>query len=308
MNPIPSPVTDLDLGSIRPLHRGKVREMFDLGDHLLMVATDRISAFDVILPTGIPHKGSVLTALSTYWFQALDGVVGHHYISADVNDFPSEFQAHCEVMDGRSLLVKKARRIDAECIVRGYIAGSGWKEYRRTGAVCGIGLPAGMRESDKLPEPIFTPSTKADEGHDENISFDALVGIVGGELAERLRAISLAVYRNLAAYCASKGILVADTKFEFGLLGEEIILIDEVLTPDSSRFWPADRYEPGRGQESFDKQFVRDYLETLDWDKRPPGPVLPDEVVRASAARYAEARDRLIDGAHPLKFTAENWT
>jgi phosphoribosylaminoimidazole-succinocarboxamide synthase len=308
VNPLSAPVTHLDLGAIRPLHRGKVREMFDLGDRLLMVATDRVSAFDVILPTGIPGKGAVLTALSAYWFQALEGVVGHHYISADSNDFPDEFQAHREVLAGRSLLVRKARRFDVECVVRGYLSGSGWKEYQKTGAVCGIRLPAGLRESEQLATPIFTPSTKADEGHDENISFDQMAEIVGGEPAEELRDLSLAVYRNLAAFCASQGILVADTKFEFGRLDDRIILIDEVLTPDSSRFWPADRYEPGRPQESFDKQFVRDYLETLAWNKQPPGPVLPDAVVRATAQRYEEARDRLVDKSHPLKFTAENWT
>jgi len=302
-----TPVIDLDLGGIQPVHRGKVREMFDLGDHLLMVTTDRVSAFDVILPMGIPNKGAVLTALSTYWFQALDGVVGHHYISGQVNDFPEQFHPFREVLQDRSLLVHKARRLDVECVVRGYITGSGWKEYQRDGSVCGIKLPSGLRESERLSEPIFTPSTKEDDGHDENISFDGMVEIVGAPTAERLRDLSLAIYRNLSAHCASKGILVADTKFEFGMLGDEIILIDEVLTPDSSRFWPADRYEAGGPQESFDKQFVRDYLETLSWNKQPPGPALPDDVVEASARRYREALERLVDRAHPLKFTPENW-
>ncbi len=302
-----TPLTTLDLGPVRPAHRGKVREMFDLGDRLLMVATDRISAFDCILPTGIPGKGKILTELSVAWFNALNGVVPHHYISQQANDFPSEFQPFREVLEGRSLLVKKADRFDVECVVRGYLAGSGWKEYRKTGEVCGIALPAGLRESDELPEPIFTPATKADEGHDENISFERMADIVGSEDAAALRDLSLAIYRNVAAYCASRGIIVADTKFEFGRVGDAITLIDEVLTPDSSRFWPADRYEPGRSQDSFDKQYVRDYLEQLDWDKTPPAPGLPEPVARATAARYGEAVERLVDRAHPLRFTPETW-
>jgi phosphoribosylaminoimidazole-succinocarboxamide synthase len=300
-------ITDLNLGSLTPLTRGKVREMFDLGDRMLMVATDRVSAFDCILPTGIPGKGKVLTALSVAWFQALDQIVSHHYISKDVNEFPPEFQAHSEVLAGRTLLVKKAQRFDVECVVRGYLAGSGYKEYQRDGTVCGIALPEGLRLSDRLPELIFTPATKADDGHDENIPFSRMANIVGREMAERLRDLSVAVYRNLAAYCATRGIIVADTKFEFGLVDGEITLIDEVLTPDSSRFWPADRYEPGKPQESFDKQYIRDYLETVDWDKTPPAPALPENVILASARRYAEAHDRLIDPDHPLRFTRENW-
>ncbi len=302
-----SPVTTLDLEGVKPAHRGKVREMFDLGDRLLMVATDRISAFDCILPTGIPGKGKMLTAISVAWFDALRDVVPHHYLSKEMKDFPAEFQPHREVLEGRSLLVKKADRFDVECVVRGYLAGSGWKEYRRDGSVCGIRLPAGLRESDKLPEPIFTPATKADEGHDENISFDRMAGIVGREDAARLRDLSLAIYSNLAAYCAGRGIIVADTKFEFGRVGGEITLIDEVLTPDSSRFWPAGEYEPGRSQDSFDKQYVRDYLEGLDWDKTPPAPALPEEVARATARRYAEAYAQLVDTEHPLRFTRETW-
>jgi len=301
------PLTTLDLGSLRPAHRGKVREMFDLGGRLLMVATDRISAFDCILPTGIPGKGKILTELSTTWFDALNGIVPHHYISKEFNEFPAQFQPFREALEGRSLLVAKADRFDVECVVRGYLAGSGWKEYGKTGEVCGIALPAGLRESEQLPEPIFTPATKADEGHDENISFERMADIVGREDAVALRDLSLAIYRNVAAYCASRGIIVADTKFEFGRVGDTITLIDEVLTPDSSRFWPADRYRPGRSQESFDKQYVRDYLENLDWDKTPPAPALPEEVARATAARYAEAVERLVDRDRPLRFTRETW-
>ena len=300
-------ITTLDLPGLEPIHRGKVREMFDLGDHMLMVATDRISAFDCILPNGIPGKGKVLTALSVNWFDALDGVVDHHYISKDTKDFPAAFQAHSEVLDGRTLLVKKARRFDVECVVRGYIAGSGWKEYQRDGKVCGIKLPDGLRLSDKLPEPIFTPATKADNGHDENIPFDIMVDIVGSDYADELRRLSISIYRNLASYCATRGIIVADTKFEFGLVEDRITIIDEVLTPDSSRFWPADKYEAGRSQASFDKQFIRDYLETVDWDKTPPAPELPEEVIRASSLRYAEAFEQLTDPAKPLRFTRENW-
>jgi phosphoribosylaminoimidazole-succinocarboxamide synthase len=300
-------LTTLNLEGLSPLHRGKVREMFDLGDRMLMVATDRISAFDCILPTGIPGKGKVLTALSVAWFRAMDGVVSHHYISQDINDFPREFQAHSEVLTGRSLLVKKARRFDVECVVRGYLAGSGWKEYQESGTVCGIELPPGLRLSDKLPELIFTPATKEDSGHDINIPFEQMEKIVGPDYAHELRRLSLSIYENVAAYCSTRGIIVADTKFEFGLVGDDVTLIDEVLTPDSSRFWPADRYEPGRAQESFDKQFIRDYLETVDWNKKPPAPDLPEAIIQASAQRYAEAYEQLVDIEQPLRFTAENW-
>jgi phosphoribosylaminoimidazole-succinocarboxamide synthase len=300
-------ITTLELPGLEPLHRGKVREMFDLGDQMLMVATDRISAFDCILPNGIPGKGKVLTALSVNWFDALEGVVDHHYISKDTKDFPAEFQAHSEVLGGRTLLVKKARRFDVECVVRGYIAGSGWKEYQRDGTVCGIKLPDGLQLSDKLPEPIFTPATKADDGHDENIPFEVMADIVGPDYADELRKLSISIYQNLTAYCATRGIIVADTKFEFGLVGDRITIIDEVLTPDSSRFWPADRYEPGRSQESFDKQFIRDYLETVNWDKTPPAPELPEDVIQASSRRYADAFEQLVDPEKPLRFTPENW-
>ena len=306
-DPRSNALTTLDLGGVRPLHRGKVREMFDLGDRLLMVATDRISAFDCILPTGIPGKGRVLTELSVYWFEALEGLVAHHMLSGRVEDFPPPFRDHGDLLAGRTLLVRKARRFDVECVVRGYLAGSGWKEYRRDGSVCGIPLPKGLRESDRLPEPIFTPATKEDDGHDRNISFEEMAGIVGRKHAEDLRALSLSLYGNLAAYCAARGILVADTKFEFGLVGETITLIDELLTPDSSRFWPADRYAPGRGQESYDKQPVRDWLEASGWNKQPPAPVLPDDVVRATAVRYGEVLRRLADPVHPVVFTEETW-
>jgi phosphoribosylaminoimidazole-succinocarboxamide synthase len=300
-------LTRLDLPGLTPAHRGKVREMFDLGDRMLMVATDRISAFDCILPTGIPGKGKILTALSVAWFQALDRVVSHHYISNDINGFPDAFKEHSEALGGRSLLVRKADRFDVECVVRGYLAGSGWKEYRQDGTVCGITLPRGLRLSDQLPEPIFTPATKEDDGHDENIPFSRMADIVGGKEAETLRTLSLSIYTNLAAYCATRGIIVADTKFEFGMVDGTVSLIDEVLTPDSSRFWPADTYEPGKGQESFDKQFIRDYLETLDWDKTPPAPGLPEAVTLASARRYAEAYERLVDPHKPLRFSPETW-
>ena len=302
-----APLTGLDLGGIRPHHRGKVREMFDLGDRLLMVATDRISAFDVILPNGIPGKGKVLTSLSAHWFRALTGVVPHHFISMDMKELPGAFQPYREALQDRSMIVRKADRFDVECVVRGYLAGSGWKDYRKTGEVCGVPLPEGLRESDRLPGVIFTPATKADDGHDENIPFETMVEIVGEEDAQELRRLSLAIYRNLSAYCAERGILVADTKFEFGRVDGRIVLIDEVLTPDSSRFWPADRYRPGRAQESFDKQHVRDYLEMVGWDKTPPGPVLPAEIIRAGAGRYREAYDRLVDADHPLRFNRESW-
>ena len=302
-----TPLTKLELGDIQPTHRGKVREMFDLGDRFLMVATDRISAFDVILPQGIPGKGKVLTSLSLAWFEALEGMVPHHFISHDPADFPGEFQPYVDQLAGRSLLVHKAKRFDVECVVRGYLAGSGWKDYRRTGAICGNALPAGLREADRLPEPIFTPATKADEGHDENIPFERMVEIVGHDYAENLRELSFSIYRNLSAACLDRGFIVADTKFEFGLVGDEIVLIDEVMTPDSSRFWPAATYEPGRTQESFDKQPVRDWLEASGWNKKPPAPDLPPEVVKATAERYAEVRDRLADPTNPVRFDEETW-
>ena len=273
-----------------PCRRGKVRDVYDLGDRLLIVATDRISAFDWVLPTPIPDKGRVLTSLTRFWLTWLN--VPNHLISNDQTDFPPAFQG--PDFAGRSMLVKKTDVVPVECVVRGYLAGSGWKDYKRTGAVCGVALPAGLRECEQLPEPIFTPASKAETGHDENISFEQMAVAVGRETAEELRAKSLDVYRRAADYARGRGVIVADTKFEWGRLPTgEIILIDEVLTPDSSRFWPADGYAPGRGQPSFDKQFVRDWLESTPWDKNSPPPELPPDVVEKTRAKYLEAADKL---------------
>ena len=271
--------------------RGKVRDLYELGDSLLIVATDRLSAFDVVLPTPIPDKGRVLTQLSLFWFENLRDVIQNHVISAA--EFPAILEPYRRELAGRAMLCRRAQPIPIECVVRGYMAGSGWKDYRASGAVCGIALPPGLRESDRLPQPIFTPATKATAGHDENISFDQAVGRVGGDLAERLRAVSLALYRRAAAYAEPRGILLADTKFEFGLVEGQLIWIDEALTPDSSRFWPADGYRPGGAQPSFDKQYVRDYLEQVGWSKQPPAPELPPEVVAATRSKYREAYWRL---------------
>ncbi|NDY42227.1 phosphoribosylaminoimidazolesuccinocarboxamide synthase [Dissulfurirhabdus thermomarina] len=280
---------------LRLAHRGKVRDVYAVGDdHLLVVATDRLSAFDVVLPTPIPGKGRILTRMSLFWFDRLGHVVPNHLVTADAARYPAECAPYRAALDGRSMLVRRARSLPVECIVRGYLAGSGWKDYQRDGRVCGIPLPAGLRESDRLPEPVFTPSTKAAVGeHDENVSFDQAARAIGRELAERVRDLSLALYREAAAHALQRGIIIADTKFEFGLAGDELLLIDEVLTPDSSRFWPADGYRPGGPQPSFDKQFVRDYLLSLDWDKRAPGPELPPEIVDKTRARYEEALRRL---------------
>ncbi len=258
---------------------------------LLIVATDRLSAFDVVLPTPIPDKGKVLTQLSLFWFEKLAGLVPNHIISA--KDFGGELAPYADALAGRAMLVRKTEPAPIECVVRGYISGSGWKDYQKTGAICGIKLPAGLRESDRLPEPIFTPSTKATTGHDENISFDETVETVGRSLAEKLRDTSLAIYRSAVEHAASRGIIIADTKFEFGLIGDELIWIDEALTPDSSRFWPADEYVPGRTQPSFDKQYVRDYLEKIGWNKQAPGPALPADVVAATQGKYREAYQRI---------------
>jgi phosphoribosylaminoimidazole-succinocarboxamide synthase len=274
-----------------PVRRGKVRDVYDFGDRLLIVASDRISAFDWVLPTGIPDKGRVLTQLSAVWF----GLLGtpHHLLSLDPSAVPLPASVDRSVLAGRSMVVRKTRVFPVECVVRGYLSGSGWKEYRQSGAVCGITLPGGLRESDRLPEPIFTPATKEDSGHDINIPFERMQAIVGEAAAAELRQRSLVIYNRAADYAREKGILIADTKFEFGASGEEIILIDEVLTPDSSRFWPADQYAPGRGQASFDKQFVRDWLETTGWDKNSPPPALPEDVVARTRAKYIEAFERL---------------
>ena len=275
-----------------PLHsRGKVRDLYEFGDRLLIIATDRLSAFDVVLPTPIPDKGRVLTQLSLFWFERLRDVVPNHVLSS--SEFPEELAAYREQLEGRSMLVRRTQPVPIECVVRGYLAGSGWKDYRATGKVCGIALPAGLRESERLPEPIFTPATKATTGHDENISFDEAAARIGGPLVERLRAISLELYLRAAAHAEPRGILLADTKFEFGLLSGEPIWIDEALTPDSSRFWPADRYNPGRPQPSFDKQYVRDYLERIGWSKQPPAPELPTEVVAGTRSKYREAYRQL---------------
>jgi len=288
-----APILQLELPGLRKLKSGKVREVFDLGDRLLFVATDRISAFDVIMPNGIPHKGEVLTQISHFWFARVAPFQPHHLLAGADDPLPAELQPFAAQLARRSMIVKKARPLAIECVVRGYLAGSGWKEYQQSQTVCGIKLPAGLQESSELPAPIFTPATKAESGHDENISFADAARRVGADLAEQARAASLRIYTEARAYARQRGIIIADTKFEFGLFDGQLILIDEVLTPDSSRFWPADQYTPGRSQPSFDKQFVRDYLETLDWNKTPPGPVLPPEVVAKTSATYLEAYERL---------------
>ena len=283
-----------DFSDLKLLSRGKVRDIYDLGDKLLIVATDRISAFDVVLPTPIPDKGRILTRMSLFWFDFLKDIVKNHLLTANVDEYPEETGPYREILSGRSMLVKKARVLPVECIVRGYITGSAMKEYRETGRVCGIPLPAGLREADRLPEPIFTPSTKAAQGeHDVNITFEECARIIGKELAERVRELSLALYRRAAEYAESRGIIIADTKFEFGLSDGELILVDEVLTPDSSRFWPREEYEPGRAQKSFDKQFIRDWLTEIGWNKKPPAPEIPPEIVEKTRERYLEALKRL---------------
>ena len=269
--------------------RGKVRDVYNIDDRLLIVATDRISAFDYILPTGIPDKGKVLTQLSVFWFDFLREVVPNHFLTANVAEYPAEARLYYAELEGRSMLVTRAKMIEIECVARGYLAGSGWKEYRETGAVCGVRLPPGLKESSQLPEPIFTPATKAQSGHDENISFDAMAKIAGADLAARLRDLTLKIYTRAAEYARTKGIIIADTKFEFGMVKGELVLGDEVLTPDSSRFWPLDTYEPGRAQNSYDKQFVRDYLEQIKWPKLPPAPPLPAEVAAKTSEKYKEA-------------------
>ena len=269
--------------------RGKVRDLYSLNEQLLFVATDRISAFDYVLATGIPEKGRVLTQLSLFWFDFLKDVVKNHLVTASVDQYPAPLKKYVDDLRGRSMLVTKAQMIDIECVARGYLSGSGWKEYQQTGAVCGIKLPVGLKESDKLPEPIFTPATKALSGHDENISIEEMAKRTGKELAEKLRDLTLKIYKTAADYAAGRGIIIADTKFEFGQTSQGLILADEVLTPDSSRFWPADKYQPGKAQESFDKQFVRDYLEAIKWNKQPPAPSLPDDVARKTSEKYIEA-------------------
>jgi phosphoribosylaminoimidazole-succinocarboxamide synthase len=278
--------TTLDVPLMR---RGKVRDIYNVGDSLLFIATDRISAFDCILASGIPCKGRVLTQTSLFWFDLLKEFVPSHILTADVAEYPEQLGIYKTMLEGRSMLVQKARMIDIECVARGYLSGSGWKEYRSQGTVCGISLPAGLRESDRLPQAIFTPATKAESGHDKNVPFEYVVSQLGETLANRLRDLTLAIYQRASEYASARGLILADTKFEFGFIGDKLVLADEVLTPDSSRYWPADRYAPGGPQRSFDKQYVRDYLETLDWNKQPPAPALPDEVVHKTSEKYQEA-------------------
>jgi len=287
------PLLKLDLPGIPKIKSGKVREVFDLGNAFLFVASDRISAFDVVMPNGIPRKGEVLTQISHFWFDQTEKLVPNHRLAKADDPLPARLAPFADLIARRSMIVKKAQPLAVECIVRGYLAGSGWKEYKKSQTVCGIPLPPGLQESSELPEPIFTPSTKAESGHDENISFDEAKKIVGAAIAEEARELSLKIYKFARDYARQCGIIIADTKFEFGLLDGKLILIDEVLTPDSSRFWPAEQYAPGKGQPSFDKQFVRDYLETLDWNKQPPGPALPADIVAQTQAKYLEAYERL---------------
>src|SRR5213594_1974751 len=291
-----TPQSSIELPGVKKLRSGKVREVFDLGDTLLFVATDRISAFDVILPDPIPKKGAVLNQLSAFWFNRF-GKIDNHFVSSDFDYFPKQLRPFREQIAGRSMIVKKTEPLAVECVVRGYLAGSGWKEYQQSQSVCGIKLPAGLKLASQLPEPIFTPATKAEEGHDENIDMKRCAQILGEELADRVKALSLEIYSRGRDHAAQAGIIVADTKFEFGVVNGDLLLIDECLTPDSSRFWPKDQYAIGQSPPSFDKQFVRDYLETLDWDKTPPAPKLPDEVVARTRDKYLEAYQRLTGRA-----------
>jgi phosphoribosylaminoimidazole-succinocarboxamide synthase len=289
-------ISQTDFPGLKLRGRGKVRDIYELGDKLLIVATDRLSAFDVVLPTPIPDKGKVLTQISLFWFETLSHIVPNHVLSG--TDFGGELAPYAASLKGRGMLVRKTEPLPVECVVRGYISGSGWKDYQKTGAICGIKLPQGLRESDKLPEAIFTPSTKATTGHDENISFEETVALIGRPLAEKIRDTSLTIYREASERAAKRGIIIADTKFEFGTIGDELIWIDEALTPDSSRFWPADQYVAGKAQPSFDKQYVRDYLERVGWNKQAPGPDLPEDVVKATQAKYREAYEKVT--GHPL--------
>ena len=285
-----APLFETNFGGIQPIVRGKVRDVYDAGDFLVFIATDRLSAFDYVLPTPIPDKGRVLTQLTIFWLDLLRDVVANHFVSAKVDDYPTAFHAYRDQLEGRSMLVRRAKMVDVECVARGYVSGSGWKDYKREGSICGISLPAGLRESDRLPNPIFTPATKAESGaHDENISFETVSKHIGQSLADRLRSLTLEVYARAATYAETRGIVIADTKFEFGFIGDELILADEVLTPDSSRFWPRASYHPGGPQASYDKQYVRDYLESIHWNKQPPAPALPPDVVERTSDKYREA-------------------
>ena len=298
--PTTTPIFTTDLDGVTEHRRGKVRDMYEVDDYLLMVATDRISAYDVVLASLIPDKGAVLTQLSAFWFERTASIVPNHMVSTDPAAYPAALRPHADLLAGRSMLVRRTRPVPIECVARGYLAGSGWREYRETGRVCGVELPAGLRESDRLPQPIFTPATKAESGHDINISAEEAGRIVGADLVSRLRDLTLELYTHGAAHAEQRGIIVADTKFEFGLVSgngaDEIVLIDEALTPDSSRFWPLESYAPGRGQASFDKQYVRDYLDEIEWDRRPPAPELPAAVVERTRDKYREAY-RLLTGS-----------
>ncbi len=295
LSPMPNAAAaDVVLPEITPSYRGKVRDIYDLGKTLLIVATDRVSAYDSILPTPIPGKGIALTQIAAFWFRNLPEIGPHHLLSTQVADFPEPFCQHTEALAGRTMWVKKAKRLDFECVVRGYLAGSGWRDYQETGAVCGVALPSGLQQSAAFAEPIFTPATKVDDGHDENVSFEFMAGALGAGRAAELRERSLAIFAAASRHAAARGLLLADTKFEFGLVDGELMVIDEVLTPDSSRFWPARDYAPGRPQEAFDKQFVRDYLDQLQWDRQPPAPTLPTEVVQRTQERYATALAALM--------------
>ena len=282
-----------DFKDLKLFRRGKVRDVYDLGDKLLIVSTDRISCFDVLLPCGIPYKGRVLTGISVFWFDFIKDIIPHHLITVDVDKYPDELRKYKADLSGRSMLVLKTKPLPVECVVRGYLSGSGWKEYNEKQSICGISLPKGLRQSDKLPEVIFTPSTKADIGHDQNVSQKYIMDLVGPDIAQRLKNTSIEVYKRASDYALQKGIIIADTKFEFGIYNDRMIIIDELLTPDSSRFWAAEDYHPGRAQMSFDKQFVRDYLETLDWDKNPPAPDLPAEIISKTTEKYLEAYRKL---------------
>ena len=295
------PVSITDFQDLNLIGRGKVRDIYDLGENLLMVATDRISAFDVVMPDPVPDKGIILTQISLYWFEIMKSIIENHVVSANVNDYPAVCQPYAETLRGRSMLVKKTEPLSIECVVRGYISGSGWKSYQETGSVCGINLPEALRESDKLPEPIFTPSTKEELGaHDINIDFAEAEKRIGKDLASKVSDLSLAIYKKGSEMAAEKEIIIADTKFEFGLLGDELILIDEVLTPDSSRFWPKDTYQPGGSQQSFDKQYVRDHLLSVKWNKQPPAPLLPEDIIRNTRKKYLEALTRLTGNSYGL--------
>jgi phosphoribosylaminoimidazole-succinocarboxamide synthase len=282
-------IFETNLPGVELVARGKVRDVYAAGDFLVIVATDRLSAFDYVLPTPIRDKGKVLTALTIFWLEQLRDIVPNHFVSAKVRDYPAEYHAYQDQLEGRSMLVHRAKMIDVECVARGYVSGSGWKDYQRDGRICGIPLPAGLRESEQLPEPIFTPASKAQSGHDENITYLAVAERIGEALALKLRDLTLGIYKRAAQYAATRGIIIADTKFEFGFVGDQLVLADEVLTPDSSRFWPRESYHPGGAQPSFDKQYVRDYLESIHWNKQPPAPALPPDVMERTSEKYREA-------------------